>query len=113
LDNLHFSDVVARISYENGLLQLDELRGAMPYANNQAGTFAGKAQYQYLPQGDLTADLSVKSLALGELSTLAARLGGHVAGVVSGNVRARIAQGKFQDLNAWDVTGDVTSPHVS
>src|SRR5262249_36769253 len=111
--NLAFADVAARVSYENGVLRLDDLRGGVPNPGGPAGTFAGQAQYQYLPQGDLTARLALTPVPLKQVSQLDPRLAGIFDGAVSGHVQARVTQGTLRDVNAWDVTGNVSSPHAA
>ncbi len=86
-------DVMAKIRYDSGVLQLDELTGSLP-AKPEDGTFKGHARLGVVPEGELTANLTFDHLPLSQFRTLA---GGRddLSGTVSGSAEVGVPAGKF------------------
>jgi hypothetical protein len=101
--------VQTRFRYRDGVLSLEDVTGQVPATNRPgAGSFAGDAQLQVAPLGDLTARLKLVDLpADNALAVLPASADarGHLSGVA----RARVAAARLTDPAAWTASADLTT----
>ncbi|QEL20849.1 hypothetical protein [Limnoglobus roseus] len=110
LESLHVRDLSAEVVYVNGKLTLTALHGTMLSDDplDKPGTFTGTATAAIDPSGDLTADLKLTNLPLGEL--LKAVPGGvPVIGAVNGKAEFRAAISTLSDTATWVASADLVS----
>jgi hypothetical protein len=112
LSGVEMQDVTARVRYDNGVLRLEELRGRLAGSKPSAGTFQGTARLGLIPEGDLTADLTLTEIPLAQLFR-AAGLKEEVAGAVSGSANVRAPAGKLRDLAAWEGSGKLSAARIA
>lgn len=113
LEGLTLRDLSAEVVYNNGKLTLTKLKGTLPpeKPGGTPGTFAGSATAAVEPRGDVTADLTLTAIPLGEL--LKAVPGGvPVTGAVSGKADFRAALNTIQDTKTWVANADLTSDEL-
>jgi len=118
LSGVDMKEVTARVYYEDGVLHLEEVRGQLvsgpapkdrkPYA----GTFAGSARLGVVPEGDLTADLTLTEVPLAQIAR-AVGFEEAVAGAVSGSANLRVPAGKLRDPAAWEGSGKLNADRVA
>lgn len=114
VEGLVLDKLAADIDFRDGVLSLTKLSGAIPpEAGGDPGTFAGTARFGVEPRTDLTADLSLECLPLGQLFKAAPGLAGTASGIVSGKVTARVPGDKLSDVSAMVADGTLTSPTVT
>jgi hypothetical protein len=106
---LEMLDVEARVSYADGVVRLDELRGRVPSDRGEAGTFKGKARLDLIPRGDFTASLDLGHIPLARVMTLLPNAAEYAGGSVSGSVEVRARSDRFEDVTAWHATGKLRS----
>jgi hypothetical protein len=114
---LAMADVKAKVHYVNGVLDLEDLSGRVPQpprpgAPATAGTFAGKARYEVVPEGTISADLTVRDVPLDRALDALPKTTGESAGNLSGSLNASVPAAKVRDPAAWQVTGSLTAPQV-
>jgi hypothetical protein len=111
------ADVKAKVHYVNGVLDLEELTGRVPQpprpgAPADAGTFAGRARYEVVPEGNITADLRVRDVPLDRALDALPKTTGQAAGNLSGSVSATIPAAKVRDPATWQAKGSLSAPEV-
>jgi hypothetical protein len=111
---LALDEVNAKVRYEQGVLNLEDLRGQVdaPKVSGKpaaAGTVEGGARYRAVPPGDLDLNLKVRDVDLGALTKLTPALPVRVEGPVSGTFDGKVPGGK---AGAWDLNLDLTSPRL-
>jgi hypothetical protein len=111
------ADVKAKVHYVNGVLDLEDLTGRVPQpprpaAPANAGTFAGTARYEVVPEGNVSADLRVQDVPLDRALDALPRAAGQAAGNLSGSVNASVPAAKVRDPAAWRVKGSLSAPQV-
>ncbi len=112
LSGVDMKDVAARVRYDNGVLRLEELGGRLVGgATSKEGTFEGTARLGLVPEGDLSADLTLTKIPLARVMR-AAGVKGEVAGAVSGSANLRVPSGKLRDLGAWEGSGKLRADRV-
>jgi translocation and assembly module TamB len=111
LSGVDMKDVTAKVRYDNGVLRLEELRGRLAGGKADAGTFQGTARLGVIPEGDLTADLTLTDIPLAQILR-AAGIKEEVAGAVSGSANLRAPAGKLRDPAAWEGSGKLKSDRV-
>lgn len=102
LEGLRIRDLSAEVLYADGKLTLTSLKGTLPpdSEGDEPGEFHGSATAAIEPRGDLTANLTLTRLPLGEL--LKSLPGGvPVAGAVSGKAQFRGAVNTLSDPSTW------------
>jgi hypothetical protein len=110
-------DVHARINYSGGVLRLEGLEGRMPADEkvergpDRAGTFNGSGEVQVAPAGDVTANLTLDRIPLGQVVRLVPAAG-KVRGAVSGSVEGRAPLAKLQDPAAWTASGKLSGSRI-
>ncbi|MFO0850532.1 MAG: AsmA-like C-terminal region-containing protein [Gemmataceae bacterium] len=114
VEGLVLDKLTADIDFREGVLSLSKLSGTIPpEAGTEPGTFVGTAKYGVDPRTDLTADLTLDRIPLGQVFKAAPTLAGTASGVVSGKVVARIPGDKLTDVSAIVADGTLTSPGVT
>jgi translocation and assembly module TamB len=114
LENLTLRDLSADVVYANGKLTLTELRGALPPDDpaDKPGEFRGTATAAIDPPGDVTADLTLTRLPLGQV--FGAIPGGvPVSGGVSGKAQFRAPYDKLSDPATWVASADLSGARLS
>ncbi|HEX5272309.1 MAG TPA: AsmA-like C-terminal region-containing protein, partial [Gemmataceae bacterium] len=112
LSGVEMNDVTARVRYDNGVLRLEELRGRLAGGKPDTGTFQGTARLGVIPEGELTADLTLKQVPLAQLLR-AAGVSEGAGGDVSGSANLRVPAGKLRDPAAWEGSAKLTAPRVA
>ncbi len=112
LSGVDMENVTARVRYDNGVLRLEELRGRLAGGKADTGTFDGTARLGLIPEGDLTADLTLTEIPLAQVLA-AAGVKEEAGGSVSGKANLRVPAGKLRDPAAWEGGGKVTAPRVA
>jgi hypothetical protein len=104
------------VHYVNGVLGLEELTGRVPQprpgAPADAGTFAGRARYEVVPEGNISADLRVRDVPLDRALDALPKTTGQAAGNLSGSVNATVPAAKVRDPAAWQGKGSLSAPEV-
>jgi uncharacterized protein involved in outer membrane biogenesis len=112
----HLEKIEAEATFQNGLLKLDKLYGVAPGApvpdgKPTPGTFQGTLRAQVDPPGDLTGNLRLDRLPLGQA---AKELGvkDQVNGEITGAVSAKMSLARLQKDKRWDGNGELTVKHA-
>lgn len=113
IEDLWLQQVKARIVFENGVLRLDELSARQPNQTPTGpptellpgGTVLGTAALSVDPTGDLTADLKVTALPVGQLLRAIPNSDPNGAGTADGDVRLRAPAGALSDVQKWEASG--------
>jgi hypothetical protein len=108
LAGVAMEQVNARVRYADGVLDLEELRGAFA-----EGSFEGTARLGVIPEGDLSAHLTLNAVPLGQVLKAVPRMPDQVSGTVSGRADLRVPAGHLQDVTAWHGSGRLTAPAVN
>jgi uncharacterized protein involved in outer membrane biogenesis len=109
LSGVEMKDVSARVRYDNGVLRLEDFRGQLP--GKPAGSFSGTARLGVVPEGDLTADVTLTDIPLAQVLRVAG-LKEEVTGSVSGSADLRVPSGRLRDLSAWQGSAKIKSGQV-
>jgi hypothetical protein len=114
LAGVEMTDVRARLKYNEGILELTDLRGRLPAPRpgTMPGSFSGTARLGVRPVGDLTANLQVDNLPLERVLALLPGAAKGSEGVLSGNVSARAPSNRLTEPAAWTATANLRSPHL-
>jgi len=104
LADLVLEQVRARVSYANGVLDLEELSGQVP-ASPRPGAFAGKASWQLIPQGSFQANLMLRDIPLTRALSVVPGIGEQLKGEFSGSVELRAPGANLAEIESWDATG--------
>src|SRR5262249_9425829 len=73
----------------------------------------GTAKVGIDPKSDLTADLTIDSIPLGQVFKAVPDLTGLASGAVSGSVRLRAPADRLDDLTAYVADGSITAPALT
>lgn len=118
LEGLRLEDVRARISYQEGVLRLEELHGRVPEetpgktAPTAAGSFDGTAQVQVALFGNLTARLDLENIPLARVLSLVPGAAEWAGGAFSGNVSVQAPLFRLRQPAAWTAAGKISSKRV-
>jgi translocation and assembly module TamB len=121
VSGLAMTNVEAKVRYANGVLDLENLSGRMPAANDRShaergnedsGKFDGSARVEVVPRGDLQASLNLDRLPMGTLLSLAPGMKEQVSGILSGKVQARAPLMKLNDAASWRGSANLSVPNV-
>ncbi len=110
---VEMADVATRLTLDNGLLELQELKGRAILPAGGAGTFAGTARMRIAPLGDLTADLNVDRFPLAAVLNLLPGAGGKADGSLTGHVTARAPAQTLTDLATWHTKATLSSDRIA
>ncbi len=115
LGGVRFESARAKLTYRDGLLQLEELTGRLPAPDPKRppGSFTGRASLQVAPRGDLDFQLGVNDVPLAQLDPLLPAAYHGVAGVASGSVKGRAPFEGLQDPARWAAEASLKSPEAS
>ncbi len=114
LEGLRIRDLSAEVLYADGKLTLTSLKGTLPpdLDSEPLGEFRGSATAAIEPRGDLTANLTLTRLPLGEL--LKAVTGGvPVVGAVNGKAQFRGAVNTLSDPTTWVGSAELTAAKLT
>ncbi|MBV9123282.1 MAG: hypothetical protein JO112_07995, partial [Planctomycetes bacterium] len=114
---LNMEQVKARISYRDGVLQLEELSGQVAGASlakgtSVTGTFGGKARVEVIPQGQMTANLTLKNIPLAQVLSLVPGAAEQAEGRFSAQLDTRLPVAQLKDVRTWEVSGRLTTDRV-
>jgi uncharacterized protein involved in outer membrane biogenesis len=114
LAGVEMTDVRAAVKFNEGILELTELRGRLPtpQPGMSAGSFWGTARLGVRPLGDLSAKLEVDNLPLDQVLALLPGAVQGSEGVLSGKVSARAPSNRLTDPAAWEATATLSSAHL-
>ncbi len=116
LQDLTLRDVTAEINLREGVLSLTKLSARVPTPDTpdgKPGSFVGTAKVGIDPKSDLTADLTIDSIPLGQVFKAVPDLTGLASGAVSGSVRLRAPADKLGDVTAYVADGSITAPALT
>jgi hypothetical protein len=111
---LEMTDVTARVRYDNGVLDLEELHGHLPRPKDpkKAGKFDGDARAQVVPQGDLRAALHLEQVPLDMVLSLLPKTMDQATGSLSGTLQARAPIASLSDPATWHGSATLTAPSI-
>jgi hypothetical protein len=118
VSGLELADVAARVTFANGVLRLEELRGNVPQGRSAAtgtpaaGSFKGTALFQMAPEGDLTAKLTLQDIPVGRVLSLLPGEAQRAQGQVSGTFEFLSPAAKLRDVTAWRASGSASTKRV-
>jgi hypothetical protein len=115
LEGLTIRDLSATATYGNGKLTLSELKGTVPQPGAPPaapGTFRGTATAAVDPPGDVTANLSLDRVPLGEVLKAIPDFKLDVRGVVNGKASLKGPYEKLSDTSAWSGSAELTSQEL-
>lgn len=115
LAGLELEKVEARVAYRNGILTLNELTGRLPggpVVDARSGTLHGTASLRVVPEGDLTARLTVTAIPLARLLTMVPGGAGMAGGAISGEIQVRASSAKLKDPAAWHAIGTLRADRL-
>lgn len=104
IDKITVEKLLAVITLKDGLIKLTSLKGEFP-GSNKAGTFAGDAQFQLDPLGDLIANLTLNEIALERFASLIPTAGRKLEGRVSGRFSFRAPGATLHETSSWVASG--------
>jgi hypothetical protein len=113
IEDLWLQKVKAKIVFENGVLRLHELSAHEPNSPPAApptqllpgGTVLGTASVGISPSGDLTANLKITALPIGQLLRAVPNADPNGAGTADGEVEFRAPAGALRDVQKWQGSG--------
>jgi hypothetical protein len=117
IEDLWLQQVKARLIFENGVLRLDELSARQPNTPPTGpptqllpgGTVLGTASLGVSPAGDLTANLKVTALPIGQLLRAMPNPDLNAAGTADGQVQFRAPAGALRDIQKWTASGNLVA----
>lgn len=112
LAGIHVEQVKARVTYTDGVLQLEQLTGRLPAAESVAGTFQGTARLEVIPRGKFNARLALHEIPLNQVLAVVPGAAEGAAGSLSGVVEAEVPADRLQEVAAWQVLGRITAKQV-
>jgi hypothetical protein len=115
LEGLVIRELAANMAYQNGTFTLTELSGKVdqPGPNAPApGTFRGTLKAVTSPPGDVTADLTITRIPLGEVLKALPAFKVDVRGTVTGNVSMKAPYAKLSDPTEWGGSGELSSAEL-
>jgi hypothetical protein len=112
LSGVDMRDVTAKVRYDNGVLRLEDFRGRLAGARPNEGTFQGTARLGLVPEGDLTADLTLTEVPLAQVLR-AAGVKEEAGGAVSGTANLRAPAGKLRDPATWEGSAKLSAARVA
>jgi len=107
---LRLEDLSARVAYDEGVLQLEELAFRLPAAGGLKSRLSGTATVQIFPRGDLTARLTMEQIGLDAVRKIAPEPppgAEYSKGSISGQVNARVALDRLRNPAAWRARGNL------
>ncbi len=134
LEGLRLEQVQARVSYADGVLQLEELKGQVPpKASPPAGpappgpanppgvvgkpapegSFDGTARVELFPAGNLKANLNLQRLPLTRLAGVVPGLAENVSGVFTGAASVEVPVNQLQDVKTWQASATLQSERLT
>ena len=118
IEQLTLTGVTANVELKDGVLTLTKLAAAFP-ADPAAGPggappgFAGRAAFGLDPRTDLTANLTLDRVPLGQVFAAIPGLAGKATGDISGGFDLRIPGDKLGDLAGYAAGGKLTSAKLT
>ena len=111
LDDLTLKDVVAKVRFRDGVLKVTELAANVPDPKRPTvtGRIAGTASFGIEPRSDLTAELTLATVPLGQIFNAIPSLTGSADGLVSGGLKLRLPGDKLTDIQAAEADGTLSS----
>ena len=115
---VEMADVQARLRFEKGVLDLQELKGkavspqGVAGAEGAAGTFEGTARMEVAPVGDLSADLRVDHFPLAVVLSRLPGASGKAAGAFSGRLAAHAPANTLNDPTTWHASANLSSDRI-
>ena len=117
VENAALTGVTANIDLRDGVLTLTKLAAAFPpdpaAPAAKPGSFTGTAKFGLDPRTDLTADLALDRIPLGQVFAAIPGLAGKAAGDVSGGFDLRIPGDNLGDLAGYTAGGTLTSNRLT
>jgi hypothetical protein len=113
LAGLEMQDAHARVVYTDGVLRLEQLQGRLPEGDSSSpGTFDGTARLEVVPQGDLTANLTLRDIPLAQALSLVPGTPGSAGCRFSGDVTVHTPAARLSDVTAWEVSGGIKADRL-
>jgi hypothetical protein len=119
LVGLRFEDVAARLNYQNGFLQLDDLKGQIPGEVPREGgppmaaMFTSSSRVQVVPAGgDLTGDLQLKRMSLTQALHVVTNSAEQAGGVISGAITFSAPLARLREFASWHGSGELWSDRL-
>jgi uncharacterized protein involved in outer membrane biogenesis len=110
--DVRLAEIQADVTYLDGNLKLEGLKGRFVADKEDAGGFRGGATMQVVPLGNLDANLTLERVPAAQFAQLAeSKL--PMTGFVSGQISANASSDKFKDARAWEAKGTLTSDRLS
>jgi translocation and assembly module TamB len=112
---VEMTDVHTRLSFDKGILELQELKGRTPPPQGQpdaAGSFDGTARMEVDPLGDLSADVHVDHFPLAVVLNLLPGASGKANGSLTGHVQGRAPAKTLTDPTTWRGRGTLSSERL-
>lgn len=107
-ENLELADVRGRIDYRDGVLRLEDVAGRVV----EKGRLAASARIGLVPSRNLAIRLTVEDASLGRLLSVLPGLAENASGTLSGHVDFRAPLNRLRDVTAWELVGNLASPHA-
>jgi hypothetical protein len=120
IEDLWLQQVKARLTFENGVLRLDELTAHEPNSPPAApptellpgGTILGTSTLGVLPLGDLTANVKVNALPIGPFLRLIPHGDPTATGTVDGQMSFKAPAGALKDMQKWQGSAQFTGKNA-
>jgi uncharacterized protein involved in outer membrane biogenesis len=116
LEGLVIRDLSATVVYQNGKLNLSELRGTIdspnPSSTLRAGTFRGTAVVERDPPGMVKANFSLEHIPLGEVLKAIPGWSIEVRGVVDGKAEFSAPYAQISDSTTWKGSAELQSAEL-
>ncbi|QJW93550.1 AsmA-like C-terminal region-containing protein [Frigoriglobus tundricola] len=110
LEGLTVRELSAHMTYQNGKFNLTELKGLIDQPDKGApGTLRGTLAAATSPPGDVTADLTIDNVPLGQVAKALPSFPVTVGGTVTGKVSMRAPYETISDPAGWNGSAEVSS----
>lgn len=109
-EGLTVRELSAHMTYQNGKFHLTQLKGLIDQPNKGApGTIRGTLVAATSPPGDVTADLTIDNIPLGQVAKALPGIPITVGGTVTGKVAMKAPYETISDPAGWSGSAEVSS----
>ena len=114
IEDLTLAGVTADVQLRDGVLKLTKFTAEFPKGTDgKAGSFLGTASFGIDPRTDLTAELTLDTIPLGQVFAALPGLKDKADGVLSGKFDLKIPGDKLSDVKSYVAGGTLTSTGVT
>jgi hypothetical protein len=111
IEGIRLDRVDAQLTYDQGIAHLEGLQVHVqePGRSGVVGLLAGNARLEVFPAGQSRGTVTLQRVPLARLASIMPAAGHKAEGMISGSVTLQVPTGRFKEVNAWKVTGELNS----